>query len=464
VFSKTRLTLPILSLVMLSLLGCDSQASQQAKAQKYLESARTKLRAADVGYVLSAAGASGESANLQAYRQESMDAVFADLNEVLKLDAPQQKLQALLISAVIDASAARYAARQAATENAVLAGRSTTLLGYLTALEGSSSRAIALKPQEALILEKLNEEIVTQSVVRDELSARAGDLNTRLEAVNAKANAFKARADEGYAKAQALQEQAFVARGDRMYDLQDQASKLERAAAVESAAAEREQVVARDLLAELELTASQLTLTEQLVSDLSNQVTQTQARAVTLENESAAAAQAAGQAATTMAEEFTQIADVHAKAVQAKMDQAGKRIDKAVASLEQAVGLATDRDTKQTAKLQLLSAYVDQAHIATSHAIYVGGLASTTRVLAESARKLTPQDAGAYTDRLETLLSSQADLNTRADEAVQTGKELAAELAPEGSTLEEGGSVEIALKQRNHLDIYEKRRYDHELH
>jgi len=461
---KMLLTLPVLSLVLLCQLGCDSQASQQAQAQKHLDKALVKLRAANIGYVDSRSSSQGEPIDLQAYRQESMDAVFTDLNEVMKLDAPPQKLQALLISAEIDASAARYAARQAATENAVLAGRSTTLLGYLAALEGSSSRSVALKPEEALTLEKLNEEIARQSAIREELSANAGDLNAQLEVLNEKANQFKARADGGYAQAQILQEKAFVAPGELMYDLQDQASELERQAAVESAAAEREQVVARDLLARLELTAAQLTLTEQLIDELSNQVKDTQVRAGKLEAESQAAAQTGREAAKTMAQEFAQIADVHAKAVQAQMDQASQRIDKAIGSLEQAVGLAKDRQDKQTAKVQLLSAFVDQAHIATSHAIYVGGLANMTRVLAESARRLTPQDAGAYTDRLESLLSSQADLNTRADQAVQTGKKLVAELAPEGSTPDEGGIVAIALKQRDHLDVYEKRRYDHELH
>jgi len=462
---KLLLTLPVLSLAMLCQPGCDSQASQQAEAREYLAAAREKLRVADAGYVPSDSGTQGEPIGLQAYRQASMDTVLADLDEVMKLDAPKQKVQALSLSALIDASAARYAARQAATEDAVLAGRSTTLLGYLAALEGSSSRAVALKPEETLTIEKLNEEIARQDTTRKELGATTADLSAQLEAVKQKADGFKTLADEGYSKAQTLRGQAFVARGDRMYDLQNQAAKLERQAAIESAAAEQEQVIARDLLGQLELTAAQLTLCEQLIEDLSSQVSDTQDRVANLELESTTATQSAQDAAKTMSDEFTQIADVHAKAVQGRMDEAGKRIDQAVASLVQAVGLAKERKDKETARVQLLSAYVDQAHIATNHAIYVEGLASTARVLAESARRLTPQDAAVYTDRLNELLSAQANLNTRADEAVAAGKELVAQLAPEGSTLEDGDEVvTIALKQSGRLDVYEKRRYDHELH
>ncbi len=452
----------VLAVIAMTQLSCDSQASQQAKAQRHLDAALAKLAQANSGYVLSSS--KGEGPGLQAYRQSSMDAVFDDLNEVMKLDAPAQKFQALRVSADIDISAARYAGREAASENAVLAGRSSTLLGYLGAFEGASSRSEALQPQEQTTLEKLQEEIDRQTARHKSQTAEAQALRDELENVHQQMARFKARADEGYAKAQALQDQSFVAQGERKYDLQDQATELQRQAAIESAAAEREQVIITDRSNRLELIQSQLALTDQLLAELNSQVKDTRARAAHLRDESTTAADVSAQAAETMSQEFAQIIEVHEQAVQRRMTEAGKRASKAIGALEQAMALASDQSDRQAVRFQLLAAYVEQAHITTSHAMFLGGLAHTTRMLAESTQRLTPQNAGVYTDRLDQLIQAQTDLNAQSDKAIEAGRALAAELAPEDADADDSPTVRIALQQRDRLDIYDQRRYDHEVH
>lgn len=454
-----RTTLSALCVIVLCQFGCDQQASQQAEAQRHLDAALDKLRQANSGYVPSSPDSQGEAIGLQVYRQQTMDSAFEDLNKVLALNAPQQKLVALRISAQIDISAARHAAHEAAGENAVLAGRSTLLLGYLTALEGSSARAASLEPHTAsTTLAKLQEEIDRQNARRTELEDEAADLGNRLQEVTAGIQRFKAKADEGYAKAQALQEEAFVAQGERMYDLQDEASKRERRAAIESAAAEREQVIASDLSRRLKLAQGQLALIDQLVTGLTDQMKQTRASAARLTDESAASAESSEQAAKTMAEEYKQIVAVHEQAVQSRMTEAGEKVDKAVAELEQAIGLARESSDREALRVQLLAAYVDQAHIATTHAIYLNDLAHTTSMLAQSAQRLTPRDAGVYTDPLQKLTQAQAGLNERAAKAIEAGVALASELAPEGSTAQDGQIVAIVLQQQARLKDYDDRR------
>ncbi len=443
----------------LCLAGCNSEASQQAEAQKYLDAAMATLGQANAGYIQRAEGSS--AGGLQTYRQETMQSALDDLNKVLDLNAPPQQVQALRKLAEINASAALYKTGLAADENAVLGGRSTSLQGYLMALEGSAIRSASLKPQTEDSLIKLQEEIQRQTATREQLTAETADLASKLGAVTAKVQAFMDRADEGNAQAQALGEQAFVSQGEHMYDLQDQAAELERQAAVESAAGEQEQVIATDLSKRLRLAQAQLDTTHQLLDELEQQVKATREATARQTDASAKAEADSQEAAKIMADEFKQISGVHKESIQNRMTDAGAKIDKAVIDLTKAVQIAgnlSDRKAaaanQSMAQLQLLAAYVDQAHIATSHARYLGDLASMAESLALSTERVTPQDATTYRQQAEDLAESQKTLNAKATKAIEAGNELAEQLAPEGSTPEDGDIEAIALKQKVRLAAY----------
>ena len=457
--SKIFPTLLVL-VTALCLVGCNSEASQQAEAQEHLDKALATLEQANAGYIPQANEAGGDS-NLQVYRQETMQVALENLNHVLTLNAPEQKVQALSKLAEINASAALHEAGLAADENAVLGGRSTSLQGYLRALEGSAKRSDELQPLTEKSLTKLQEEIQGQTAKLEELTAQERDLSGKLNAVNEKVQGFQAKADEGNAKAQELREKAFVTQGDTMYDLQDQAAELERQAAIESAAGEQEQVIANDLASKLALAQAQIDTTKQLLDELAAQVKDTLASTERQADASAQAAAESQEAAKALAEEFDQIAAVHENAIQKRMADAGTKIDKAVNDLTQAVQTAQGLPDRQAAaesipmaRLQLLAAYVDQAHVASTHAMYLGDLAGMSESIALSLQRVSAEQASAYQKRAEDLQESQNTLNAKADEAIAAGQELALELAPEGSTLEDGGITAIALKQKNRLDAY----------
>jgi chromosome segregation ATPase len=440
------------------LTGCDSQASQQAEAQRHLEAARAKLSLANAGYITSDAA---KDVALLEYRQDTMDAAFEDLNKVMSLDAPQEKAQALRLAADIDASAARHAARRAAIENAALSGRSTVLLGYLAAIEGSASRAEALKPQYDQRIAELQAEIQEQNAQHEQLVAEASTLEKQVQDVSARAQEFKARADEVYAQAQKLREQAFVTSGDRMYDLQDQAAELERQAAKESASAEEQQVLVNDLTARLELARAQIATTEQLLAELNEQVKAVRTNAARQADESTEAANASEEAVKMLAEEYKNTAGVYEEAVQKNMALAGEKAEKAVNGLTQAVSLAQGgrgATDAESVRLQLLAAYVNQAHIATTHATYLRDMVSMTRTILNSVEHVAPEAAEMYRSQITTLSQTEADLNETASKAVEAGLELAAELAPEGSTAEDSEVVAIAMQQKDRLQTYSQLR------
>lgn len=452
---------PLLLLVMAALTswltGCDSQASQEAEAQRHLDSARAILAKANAGYVAHADEQNPDAHTLLVYRQETMDAAFEDLNKVLSLDAPEQKIQAHRLAADINASAAQHIAREAAVENAALAGRSTVLLGYLSAMEGSSNRAEALLPQTDEQISKLQDEIKTQTTRQKQLADEVAGLDDKLQLVTAEVEQFKARANEVYAKAQALREQAFVATGDSMYDLQDQAAELDRSAAIESASAEQRQVQVNDLTSRLALSRVQLDTVNKLLGELNQQVSNTRADTERLADASNVAVQAGDQAAEALAKEYTQLADVYDKAVETRMKLAGEKADQVVDALQQASKIREAAPDLQSIKLQLLSAYVDQAHIAASHADYVRDLANTTRAVLNSVGRVAPQDTQMYTEKLSTLTDAHTALRDKADAAIEAGTALASELAPEGSTAEDGDTEAIALKQIARLENYKAR-------
>lgn len=456
---------PTLLMLVIStcLVGCNSEASQQAEAQAHLDKALATLSQANAGYIPRESD-TGDEKSLQVYRQETMQVAMGNLNHVLTLNAPQQKVQALSKLAEINASAALHETGLAADENAILGGRSTSLQGYLMALEGSSIRSAALQPQTEKSLAKLQEEIQGQNAQLDKLNAEAMDLSGKLDAVNEKVQAFQAKADEGNAKAQELREKAFVTKGDAMYDLQDKAAELERQAAIESAAGEQEQVIANDLAGKLALAQSQIDTTKQLLEKLADQVKTTRASTERQADASAKADVDSQEAAKTLAEEFDQIVAVHENAIQKRMADAGTKIDQAVNDLKQAVqtaqGLADRKKAAANtpmAQLQLLAAYVDQAHIASTHAMYLGDLAGMSESIALSIQRVSPDQAGDYQTRADDLAEAQNAQNAKAAEAIAAGQALALELAPEGSSPEDGDpNVVIALKQKDRLDAYSK--------
>jgi len=449
--SKILSTLLML-VITTSLVGCDSKASQQAEAQEHLDKALATLQQANAGYIYKESEAEGGN-DLQVFRQETMQVAMENLNHVVTLNAPQQKVQALSKLAEINASAALHETGLAANENAVLGGRSTSLQGYLMALEGSAIRSAALQPQTEKSLAVLQEEIQEQEAQLNELTAEAQDLSGKLDAVNEKVQAFQSKADQGNAQAQSLREQAFVSQGDAMYDLQDQAAGLERQAAIESAAGEQEQVIANDLASKHALARGRIETTRQLLDELANQVAATKASTARQADASAQAGAASQEAAKALADEFNQIVSVHENAIQKRMTSAGDKIGKAVNDLKQAAQTA-DRENADMVKLQLLAAYVDQAHIASTHAMYLGDLAGISESIALSIQRVSPDQAGDYQTRADDLAEAQNTLNAKADEAIAAGQELAAELAPEGSTPEDGDTTAIALKQKDRLDAY----------
>lgn len=451
---RTPILLLVITALMFSMAGCDSQASQQAEAQRHLEAARAKLNQANAGYIAHADEQNPRPEGLLVYRQETMDAAFEDLNKVLSLDAPLQKIQAYRLCADIDASAAQHAAREAAIENAAISGRSTVLLGYLSAMEGSSTRADALQPQTEEQIAKLQDEIATQTTRQSSVSAEVDDLDNQLLAVTAEVDQFKARADEGYAQAQAKREQAFIATGDAMYNLQDQAADLDRKAAIESASAEQRQVHVDDLSGRLTLSRIELDTVNKLLAELSEQVSSTRADTERLADESSAAAQDSDHAAKILSDEYKQITDVYAEAVEKRMKLASEKADKVVESLQQASNITEAAPDRKSIKLQLLSAYVDQAHIATSHAAYVRDLSNTTRAVLSSVGGISPQGTEQYTTQLNTLTDTHTALRDKADAAIEAGQALADELAPEGSTAEDGDTEAIALQQIARLEKY----------
>ena len=282
------------------------------------------------------------------------------------------------------------------------------------------------------------------------MSADVNDLDEQLQAVTAEVDQFKARADEGYAQAQALREKAFVAQGQRSYELQDQAAELERKAAIESASAEQRQVTVNDLSAKLALNRVQLDTVNKLLGELNKQVNETRAETARLTDAVEAATQDGEKAIAALAEEYKQLADVHAQAVQKNMKLAVEKADQAVQSLQQ----ASQRGSDEAIKLQLLSAYLDQAFIETSGATYLRDFANTTRAVLESVNRVSPDAAELYKKHLDALTDSQVTLRDKAKQAIDAGLALAEELAPQGTNPEDGGVEAIALKQKDRLSEY----------
>lgn len=451
---KTAIPLMLLIGLLASVSGCDSQASQQAEAQKHIEAALTKLDMANAGYI--ADDKAGEGQDLLAYRQKTMDAATGDLEKVLALNAPQQKVQALSIIAQINASAARHAARDARIEQATLAGRSTVLLGYISALDAAAARAQSLTPMTDQQIADLQVDISKQTEKQQALTKQIDDLQTQLAAVNDQVQQFQDKANQGDAEALKLDEQAFVTHGDKTYELQDQAAQLKRKAAVQSASAEQKQVTADNLSAQLDLARVQLDTVNKLLAEMNEQVQATQADTARLADQAEAADQAKAEALTVLAKEYQQLTDVYDTAVEKRMKTAEDKMDQAVQRLEQAAGLASSPSEKDAIKLKLISAYADQAHIAISRAAYARDFASTTESVIDCVTRTQGGDAILYKTELGKLTDALVDARDRAAKACDAGLALTDEIAPEGTDAESANDTEqIALKQRALLTSYQ---------
>lgn len=441
------MTLPSMLLAVLAgaaLSGCGNAQSQQSE----LDEALRTVQLAEVGYVPNQAG---NTASVAAYRQQTLGKAAQQLDLVIQNGTPGEKVAARRLKADIQASAARDAAREAAAEYEQLAPRAVELVTYAVAAERAAARGAAMDERQPAVIAGLNEEIGKQNQRKSELQREAADLQKKLDAENAALAEINTRRDQAVGQAQQLRDQAFVQEGQQQFDTYEQAAVAEREGTKADAEVARRQLNIDVLNSQLSVLKSQLALTDNLLTELSERVKAGQARQTEIETGVAGANTDRDAQLAKLRTEVDQLVSVYRSAVEQRLATATEQMRSAVSLLEQAQGDARLATNREAVQLDLLAARAAEAHLLAQQLLVTSGFHSILGVIAQNTQKLEGAELPALQQAMADLAQKKTQLATQAREAVQRGQELAQQLAG-GS----GAVAEAAQKRTERFEAYKQ--------
>ncbi len=433
--SKRLICLMTLSLACPLQWGCGDAASNSTAYDEALE----KLAVAQQGFVPSSGEGGGPT--LAAFRQESLTEAGEALDEVIASGSPAQKVGAYRLRAHVDASAARHAAREAASHYAQLAPQAIQRASHALAADRAQARAADRGGDQTPLLQSLRQMMTRQQERRTELVAQAEQLRAELGAKQQEKAQIQSRRDASAARVSQLRNQAFVARGEEQFRLQEEAAGVEREGTLAAAELARTQLDIDMINSRLGVIDSQLQLADKLLADLQSRLEQTQARQSELEQGLAAAEQARQQELQQLADAYNQIWDTFETQVNSRLAEAAEQTALAVNRLEEAGGIAGSE--RSAVQLDLLGALTTRAEILVEHLQTLAGFRDILELVAQTAG----DQADPFQQRIDRLRQEGAAIAESAVAAIERGRTAAQQAMA-------GGSMDVAQQRASRLEAY----------
>lgn len=412
------------SLVLVALTAGLTACGESVSPQSALDDALRQVEVAQQGY---AQPAGEEARALIQHRGETLAEAARTLQDVLSGGTPAQQVAARQLLAEIQASMARMAAREAAQAYGQIAPQAVSLLDIATAAESADSRRLLLDERRPAVIEAIREEIQQQQTRQQNLQAEAQQLQQKLQAEQGQLETINARRDEAMARAQELRARAFVAEGDEQYRLYDQASAAEREGTVAAAEGDRHRLTADMLQSQMAVIESQLKLTSELVGEMQERVQAAQQRQQEVEQGVAQTTQTRDQHVQQLTTALEEVSRQFNQQVDQKLQQAGAQLAEAVQHLEAAQGQASG-PVQQAVRQDLLGARAAQASLFAEHLLVVDGFSDVLRTLQQTVAGVEGAQVPALAALTQDLAAKKTDLAARAQQAIQSGQQLANQL------------------------------------
>ncbi|MEM6331720.1 MAG: hypothetical protein AAF823_00055 [Planctomycetota bacterium] len=419
---RTSLALAVATLP-LATAGC---GSEQAQADRAMESAIVQVNIAERGYAEESGGSVSE------FRQEQLAVALTDLTAAAQGEGNGSSAAAQLAahihtSAANDAvSAARLAYAKLAPEVAGLVWLASTAA---TADAGASRAGVDRDPALAVLQERLNE----VNAQRDAERRNVSQLSAEADTLKSKAQAARAASTAKLAEARDFASRAFNATGDAVYALEAQAAEAEIAGLRESVRADAVDTDLTIVNVRLASARARLDQAEGSIDRLKSRIEGQRALSDT-EADSAQAARDDRQAAIAkLTEAFDSVTAAYAADVDALFVEAIDHADDAVGSARRGESLAQG-PARQNAQLGVISAQITQGFAAAQRALTAAMFADVLESAATTVRPFDAATAAAFAENATGVRETGSESAESAKSALEEALAGANRLNNEQST------------------------------
>jgi chromosome segregation ATPase len=415
-------TLPSLVLVagIVGLTACDDAGRQQTALQDAIQ----QIQVAERGFV----AASDEPVPLMQHRRENLEDASRKLRSVVDQGTAAQQTTARRLLADLASSLARMDAQQAAAAYGEIAPESVQLVSLAMAADRAAARAQLLDQRQPAVIEALRTQIREEEARLAELRASAEQTQRQIDGERAALERIENQRDQAMARAQELRSQAFVAEGAEGFRLADDAAAVEREGTIAAAEGDRRQLTIDMLQSQLSVVESQLRLTTEVIEELNSRVAAAQRRQGEIEQASIDAIRARDEQIAALSERLGDVLSAFRERVDGRLQQASQRLGEAVQHLQAAEGGA-DRDIRDHVQLDLLTARAMQVHLYAEHLMLTAAFHDLLRTLQQSIASLDGVEAPGLAEAVQQLAEQRTALAAEATQAIQSGQQLAAQLA-----------------------------------
>ncbi|MEM8738975.1 MAG: hypothetical protein AAGG38_10940 [Planctomycetota bacterium] len=409
---KTLLAAASLGLPLLA-VGCDDQAARIAQSRANLAEAIELIEQAEQGYASADAGVPYPE-----YRLQTLAAAADRLQALATAGDPVAQAGASRLLAGIRTSQARSATQDAVAAFARVTSQATGLSNYASAVERINALITARGGNRGGVLAALDDGDQLITAGKTQATRDIARLSAQREAVILKANQFNAELADQLARAQQLEQAAFVAENrDAKRDAYTRAYTVQIEAQANQRRAQEAQIEA-DRLAE-ELAARQAELREW--NAIAGQVAQLREEVRTDDADAARDVSTAGSTKTVqlarVQEQLAALSTLFDQEVAAPLTAAADHAAAAIEQAGRAASLAAPADRSVLA-LEHLAVQAELAHVLSRHAAYGRDFAQTLASLAQRpAVRGTPavNELGSLRSRID---QQAAALTTRAGEVI----------------------------------------------
>jgi len=447
----------LIAVILVAVSGCaDEEAARQAAARAEFEEALTLFGEADRGFVDSKT-AEAET-RLSEFRVQKLNEVTKRLEGVIANGSASQRMAARQLLAEAITSEARFISRQGSTAWADLSDRGAGLLSDLVAVGRTSALAGSLDTDNTELVRKLEDDKLKTRSRIDTLGGEQEQLDGRIDELKSQIDALTEKSNEAMTEARRLEDKAFPLKGDRRYELYDQAAVSQRKGEKTKAEADSLAVMWDVYTSERSIIDRQINLARQSLESIEAQIVQSNQRQEDTDADAEQARQKRDEAIEKLDQAMQQIAADHDGSVEAVFDRARRRIDEALDVLQE----VADKDKAaptfdpNAVRADRLGKLMAKLHIITSHVLAEASLGSTLAVIAARASAdsapLMPTKSQGFQSSVYQLAVRQAELIRQAMDVVQEATAIVDELETGGESL-----AALAQQYRDQLSKYPAR-------
>lgn len=403
----------------LMLAGCDEQASQQFAAGRNLDEAVRLMEQAHLGFV---PGEEDEQVarDVEAYRQATLDQAIEPLEDVIDRGTTAQAVQAAVLRSDIASSHAMHLTSQAVDASNELLRDTTTLFQTASDLVTNRAALQMLDRDLGQVASRYSsaradreDEIAELRRQQEQMEGELEDLRERSQRARDTARRLMERAAEA-------KEQAFMAEGEKRYELEDAAAEHRRNAAAQTAKAEELEVRAGVLESRLALVNRRIDALTRASETLRERAQVTDRQQGDLRSQQEDTRRAINELIEEVRADATGLQSRFERDISTPLSDAADALAAAIDTLDkvaQREGITDQQEARL--RLTLFARRLDLAHVLSQHAGITRSFASALDHASESSERI---DFGTMVGDLEAL-------HARLVEATQSVALAARELA-----------------------------------